>query len=235
MEFRSGWRPARARRTGGLALPTGLVVCLGLASAVAAEAPPDFVGLQLALARMMESPPARAASTRQAFVNARQLVDEFLLYIEELGDSGTQYEPSVRHLTDVLSRVADETEDTAETLATLADVEEDLTLKLESFRARMGAAGTTAPLWVRVTVRTLSQGRPISGLWVHAVPYRYRDTTPRWTFAQLSSPTTEMILPGKQCFFASRKDPAERLGLRCVRIGAALQEELTLDLQVAGD
>ena len=205
------------------------IAALIVAQPLNAQAEPNFLSLQRAIARLSSAPIATADS----FVvkEVRDQIDEFEKYLKEVHSGSPEDVAAIQHLTTVMAQAAQQTE-VSEARNIVMDVKRDLELKNRYFKDRLGVAGVSRGL-VKVIVNTLSQDKPEAGLVVYCNAYRWADDArPMKTFPKLSTPTATSMMPGYYRCFASRGQPENRAGDRLVEIGLDGKEEITVDIPI---
>jgi hypothetical protein len=208
-----------------------LLVLLVLSSGqrMCAQDQPDFLSLQKAVAQLRDAPIANSEST--SVQELRERVDTFQTFLQGAPAASWGDTAAVQHLTALLTAAAHE-KDLEQSRAIVADINRDLALKNKYYSERLGVAGIARGL-VKVTVKTVSAGKPVYGLVVYCNPYRWADSSkPMQTFPSLSTPTETSMMPGYYRCFASGGKPERQLGDRSVAIGLDGKDTITLDIEV---
>ena len=109
----------------------------------------------------------------------------------------------------------------------LADVRDDLRLKLRFAEGGLGFAGGF-PAVIKVTVETVRAGRKVDGLWVRCNPRRFGvNKAPAFVFNSASSPTTTNLPPGIFVLWVESPD-GKVLGSQPVEIGSSGSDSETI-------
>ncbi len=113
--------------------------------------------------------------------------------------------------------------------AILAAVQDDIATKLRfEWAVAEFSAARTRDIEVTVVTRR-HDGTPVERMYVYANPVFFRDSDPIYPFTGLSSPTTEVLPPGKYDFTARlRGDVAQRLSVRLGLTGDVEEEVVIL-------
>jgi hypothetical protein len=212
-----------------------LTLCLILAIcsefSLGQQTKPDYLALQRALARLMNTPVANAESTRQTVIDVRDDVEAFREILVDANASSSGEVAAVNYIATGLEEVAKEP-DPKKTLQLVNEIKDDLDLKISYYRSRMGIAGATRGL-VKVTVNTLRDNKPVPGLLVYCNESRWKDSEKQsYPFPMLSSPTETYIQPGVYWCFAVQGEPAQRGFRGNVRVGLDGSPILTLDILI---
>jgi hypothetical protein len=213
---------------------TGLLLMVYAIAVVAAQpcwaqTEPDYLALQRAVAQLTVSPVARSESTRRSVTDLRDRVDAFQAILQEAHADSWGDSAAIQHLTDLINSAA-KSEDLAESSATVADINRDLDLKVQYYGSRLGVVGNARGL-VKVTIKTLRDGKPAMGLVVYCNPYRWADNLkPMQTFPSLSSPTETSMMAGYYRCFASHGQPEKKIAFRDIAVGLDGSEAISLDI-----
>lgn len=198
-----------------------------VATSVTAGAPPVKDSLA-ALERLLAGLRPRSDAVRRAHGRATQAVGQLVALSRSWPDASPEdYRVNLAREVRVLeTAVSAEGQTLAQALQSVAD---DLETKLEHCRRTGGKLGGS----VRVRVRTLQDGQEIRSWRVFYMPkiLEVSDTATPDLFPQLSSPTEELLVPGRYVMWA-RQPGSDTAGARIVvKVGEG-RPELLVDLPV---